>query len=108
MDKSQYRRFAARVCGYGFVVVVPNFPAVFDLGLFADTAIAEGLLAYLEAESARADSVLAGRVRVDRLAFFGHSFGGVGALHAARAEEFRGSLDETHFFQVFTFSGSDP
>jgi dienelactone hydrolase len=84
VDKSQYRRFASRVCGYGFVVVVPNFPGVFDLGLLADTGMVEAVLDFLEAESGRAGSVLAGRVRVDRFGFFGHSFGGVGALHAGR------------------------
>ncbi|MBB5873361.1 putative dienelactone hydrolase [Allocatelliglobosispora scoriae] len=85
VDKANYARYAAKVAGYGFVVVVPNhFQVLFGQpGLYATGAQAGWTVTWAQTENVRAGSPLLGAIDPGTLLLLGHSFGGAAGLTLA-------------------------
>ncbi len=86
VDKSQYSRFASALASEGFHVIIQNVrrsvPGVPEPGFFSLEETVTDAFARLKRENVDPASQLYQRVRTDRLAVVGHSFGGMAALLA--------------------------
>ncbi len=81
---SFYSRYASRIAAEGYVVYVPNRCTIFFTQWFLKPSSAAGNEVYAFAKSQNMDSSspLFGRLDPEKIAYLGHSLGGVTALYA--------------------------
>jgi fermentation-respiration switch protein FrsA (DUF1100 family) len=84
VHSSFYSRYAARIAAEGYVVYIPNRCTIFFTQYFLKVSSATGNEVYSLAKTQNADttSPLYGRLDPEKMAYLGHSLGGVTALYA--------------------------